>query len=383
MTSFQEILNKVKKKKSSYLKSIILGEQMFPWNIPVNKKETGNLLLDTEILTTLYSNSKNTKNRGYRIESKTLKRTQITKLSKIIIDSEEDFIYLLKEEREINNFKNSINIFRDNFDSKIIDDYLMNNRAFIYNSSALFIDNFIEVSKFLIENPSSNKYPRELELKADTKFLSNNIQRITTFIRYFRELDDSCGKYKKLGLINPFSTLSIRLGSNFNVKANGNSFEPNLSTIELEAFSSFDNTYDKIFVIENRTSFLKFPLEENELAIYMGGFAINILKDIPFLLKANLFYFGDLDEHGFEILSLFREMYPNTKSFCMDIETIEKYRDFLIMGKEYTGIIKNLDSNETLALDYLISHKINGYSSRIEQEKISLDFINYKLKEIN
>lgn len=383
MTSFQEILNKVKKKKSSYLKSIILGEQMFPWNIPVNKKETGNLLLDTEILTTLYSNSKNTKNRGYRIESKTLKRTQITKLSKIIIDSEEDFIYLLKEEREINNFKNSINKFRDNFDSKIIDDYLMNNRAFIYNSSALFIDNFIEVSKFLIENPSSNKYPRELELKADTKFLSNNIQRITTFIRYFRELDDSCGKYKKLGLINPFSTLSIRLGSNFNVKANGNSFEPNLSTIELEAFSSFDNTYDKIFVIENRTSFLKFPLEENELAIYMGGFAINILKDIPFLLKANLFYFGDLDEHGFEILSLFREMYPNTKSFCMDIETIEKYRDFLIMGKEYTGIIKNLDSNETLALDYLISHKINGYSSRIEQEKISLDFINYKLKEIN
>ncbi len=383
MTSFQEILNKVKKKKSSYLKSIILGEQMFPWNIPVNKKETGNLLLDTEILTTLYSNSKNTKNRGYRIESKTLKRTQITKLSKIIIDSEEDFIYLLKEEREINNFKNSINKFRDNFDSKIIDDYLMNNRAFIYNSSALFIDNFIEVSKFLIENPSSNKYPRELELKADTKFLSNNIQRITTFIRYFRELDDSCGKYKKLGLINPFSTLSIRLGSNFNVKANGNSFEPNLSTIELEAFSSFDNTYDKIFVIENRTSFLKFPLEENELAIYMGGFAINILKDIPFLLKANLFYFGDLDEHGFEILSLFREMYPNTKSFCMDIETIKKYRDFLIMGKEYTGIIKNLDSNETLALDYLISHKINGYSSRIEQEKISLDFINYKLKEIN
>ncbi|MBK5201027.1 MAG: hypothetical protein JJE21_05775 [Spirochaetaceae bacterium] len=382
MISYQEILNKVKNKESLYLKAIITGELMFPWNIAINKKETGNLDIDNKIYSTLYSNSKNAKVTGYRVESKTTKITQVTKLSKIIIEEEYDFIYLLNKKKEVEIFKDSINKFRDNFNKDILDEYLIINRKQIFNSSVIFIDNFIEVTKYLIENQNDKKYPRELDLKADTKFLSRNLQRITTFLKYFRNIDSNLGKYERIGLINPYSTVSLRLGNNFNVSANGNCFSSGISYVDLEDLKSFENTFEKIFVLENRTTFLKFPLQDNYLAIYMGGFAINILKDIPFLLQSELFYFGDLDEHGFEILSMFRELYPNAKSLCMDIETLNKYKDYIIEGKEFKGEIRNLTASEQMALDYLTSNRIDENSSRIEQEKISTEYLTFKINKM-
>lgn len=379
MTSYQEILKKVKNKESEYLKSIITGELMFPWNMAINRKETGNLDIDNKIYSNLYSNSKNSKKKGYFIEAKTSKTTNITKLSKIKIETESDYIYLLDKEKEISIFKNSISKFRDNFNKDTIDEYLINNRKQIFNSSMLFIDNFIETTKYLIENPNSKKYPRELDLKADTKFLSNNLQRITSFLKYFREIDYNLGKYERIGLLNPYSTVFLR--GNINVNANGNCFSPDISTVELDELRLFKNHFDKIFVIENKTTFLKFPLKESYLAIFMGGFAINILKKVPFLLESQLYYFGDLDEHGFEILSMFRELYPNVKSLCMDMETINNYKNYIIEGKEYKGKIKNLNSREKKALNFLVDNKINGISSRIEQEKIPIEYLKFKINK--
>lgn len=379
MTSYQEILSKVQNKESAFLKSIITGELIFPCKLSINKQETGNLEIDSRVYTTLYSNSKNSKKIGYTIEYKTTKTTQITRLSKVIIENESDFIYLLNKKNEVDTYKDSIYKFKRAFKDPIIDDYLIKNRKQIFNSSELYIDNFIEVALYLLENQNERKYPRELDIKADTKFLSNNIQRITTLLSYFREIDFNLNKYERIGLINPYSTVTLRLANNFTIKGNGNSFNTELTNIDLEELKSFKNTFDKVFVIENRTTFLKFPLKNNQLAIYMGGFAISILQDIPFLLEANLYYFGDLDEHGFEILSLFRSIYPNTKSICMNLDTINEYSDYLISGREFRGNINNLTENEEIALKYLINHKINGQSARIEQEKISQSYINNQI----
>ena len=388
MNSYLEILKKIQNKESTFLTSIITGEPLFPCTIPVNKKPSGDLTTDDEIYRGIFIHSKNHTGSGYTIKTKQSARTHNTRLSSIIVESEIDFLSILGKkyssqqrsmDKMVRDFRQAIAQFRSHFASPLIDQYLLENKKSIFKATPLYINNFIEISHYLLQHPALHVYPRNIPTQGDTKFLEKNGAKIIRFISKYREINQNLNKWEQLGLLDP-STVLLRSGKELIHTNAGISL--NTSPITLKPNELNFEIYDKkIYIIENLSTFKVFHLEDDELALYAGGFAIVTIENAPLLSHNQLIYFGDLDEHGFAILSKFRALYPKTQSLCMDLPTIQTYQNYLIQGEDYSGAIENLTEKETQAFAFLHAHRIQGVSSRIEQEKISRDYIQSRLRE--
>ncbi|BFO23151.1 hypothetical protein SHKM778_95390 (plasmid) [Streptomyces sp. KM77-8] len=52
-----------------------------------------------------------------------------------------------------------------------------------------------------------------------------------------------------------------------------------------------------------------------------SGYAASLLRHLPWLADIDLWYWGDIDTHGFAILSRVRGHFPHTRSLLMDRHT--------------------------------------------------------------
>ncbi|MFB8198373.1 Wadjet anti-phage system protein JetD domain-containing protein [Kitasatospora purpeofusca] len=81
-----------------------------------------------------------------------------------------------------------------------------------------------------------------------------------------------------------------------------------------------------VFVLENEITYLSLPDVPGAIAILGSGYAAALLRYLPWLADVDLRYWGDIDTHGFAILSHVRRHFPHTRSFLMDRETLLAHR---------------------------------------------------------
>jgi hypothetical protein len=74
---------------------------------------------------------------------------------------------------------------------------------------------------------------------------------------------------------------------------------------------------ERMFVTENRINFLTLPECLSSPAIFGGGHAIERLGSRPMLREKPLDW-GDIDTHGFAILSRLRQHWEHTRSLLTD-----------------------------------------------------------------
>lgn len=153
--------------------------------------------------------------------------------------------------------------------------------------------------------------------------------------------------------------------------------------ILLGDFSKLDESFlhkiKNIFIVENEMVYLTFPRYKDSICIWGQGYKVNILNGIDWFKSKGLYYFGDLDEHGFDILSTYRRYYPQIQSFCMDNKILEEYRQFLVNGKklENERIPENLTEAEKEC--FMILRGVKSEKNRLEQERISVAYITKQL----
>jgi hypothetical protein len=146
--------------------------------------------------------------------------------------------------------------------------------------------------------------------------------------------------------------------------------------LKIEDFNSFqNNNIKKVFIVENEINYLTFPFVKDAIIIWGAGFSVLRLKNIDFLKEKEIYYFWDLDVHGFKILSNFRKMYSQTKSIFMDKNTFEKYREFCLNWKtislqEFNNLLEYLTNDEKELFEYIYKNDL-----RLEQENIDQDYI--------
>ena len=147
--------------------------------------------------------------------------------------------------------------------------------------------------------------------------------------------------------------------------------------IRLPASDILEN-FSKIIVLENEMVYLTFPKMPETLCVWGHGFSVTMLKSCDWFKNFDIMYFGDLDEHGFQILSDFRAIFPQTRSLCMDMNTLIKFDKFRCEGKILKGnsIPAHLTEEELAVFKEL---RRNSGRNRLEQERISLEYIKQKL----
>lgn len=153
-------------------------------------------------------------------------------------------------------------------------------------------------------------------------------------------------------------------------------------TLTQSAFASLDMPVSKVFITENEINFLAFPKVPEAIVLFGSGYGFENLAGARWLQEKAIYYWGDLDTHGFAILSQLRERLPHVESFLMDEQTLLTHR--VLWGIETepkTAPLKHLNSKENeLYIQLQKNHW--GEQVRLEQERISFMFLRENLNQL-
>jgi hypothetical protein len=153
-------------------------------------------------------------------------------------------------------------------------------------------------------------------------------------------------------------------------------------TITATAFAKLNLDVSRIFITENEINFLAFPEVEGALIIFGAGYGFDNLAAAAWMQTREIYYWGDIDTHGFAILHQLRGKFSHVHSLLMDRQTLLDHRCFWVAEEhqETTGLV-NLDEQERQLYDDLRYDRL-GNHVRLEQERISYAFLKSELEKL-
>jgi len=121
------------------------------------------------------------------------------------------------------------------------------------------------------------------------------------------------------------------------------------------------------------------------MVIFGLGYGIEMLKEEAWLADRKIIYGGDIDTHGFAILSQLRGYYPQVESLCMDEGTLLAHQP--LWGSEadekrHMGALQALTAVESQLFNNLQRNAF-GKNIRLEQERICLSWLKSHLNRVS
>ena len=146
-------------------------------------------------------------------------------------------------------------------------------------------------------------------------------------------------------------------------------------TVNEDAFANLAMPPMRVFITENEINYLAFPPIANSLVIFGGGYGFGALVKAKWLEQCTLYYWGDIDTHGFAILDQLRHAFPLVKSFLMDRETLLEHTSQ--WGEEPQPTLRDLPrltEEESALYDDLRDNRLRK-ALRLEQERIGFGWV--------
>jgi hypothetical protein len=143
-------------------------------------------------------------------------------------------------------------------------------------------------------------------------------------------------------------------------------------TVDATTFASLNPKVTRVFITENEINFLSFPQIKDSMVIFGSGYGFEALEQADWLFHCQIHYWGDIDTHGFAILSSARARFPHIQSLLMDEQTLLAHSQ--LVGVEDTphrlDVLPNLTAAEQALYRGLREHRWHQ-NLRLEQEHIS------------
>ena len=370
-----EIRKKAENKYLTFLRSVIERQAFEPIVIVGNKKPSDDTARFEKELTELIAHSKEKKGYGYSIDYqkiKTRKHGEQDIPVSISFLTEQDFLKYIGKEQDTAGFRKDVERILSAFPELV--EWVCRFPNKVLDNHKLWGD-LLKVCTYFRGNPKPQLFIRELPIQVDTKFIERNKGIIKEL------LDIIIAKS-----VNPDET---RFETHFNLRYD----EPVVRFRVLDKamsqvlFSGIDDLsvpinqfhevgipVEVVYIVENKMNMLTFPPIQKSIVVWGHGFGVDILKDVTWLKSKKIFYWGDLDVHGFQILSEIRMHFPQVKSFLMDRATFDLFYEDAV-GTE-TNVEKELclTQEEKTMFEYVKENKF-----RLEQEKIPQEYVISKI----
>lgn len=376
MITATEIKMKAERKYQDYLRSIVACNPFEPIVISGNKKASSLIAEYEKELKNIRSLSKEVKGYGYTIEWKKVNSKALGLQEfpdRVSFDSSGDFEHFLHKINEVNCFRNNISTILAAF--PILQSWIEKYPMKVVDNADKWVD-LIKVVTYFNDNPHPNLYIRELPIEVHTKFIERNKSILSELLdivitSYIREDEKDFEKRFNLKYAEPIVRTRI-----LDKDVASSCFHGvNDISIPVSQFCNLSLPVSKVFVVENRVNFLTFPQIPNAIVVWGKGYAVSAIKDSVILKSATLYYWGDLDAQGFEILSQFRGYFPQTQSFLMDKNTFDTNFEGDSGTPSKVSIELNLTEEEKTLYEYIKNNNL-----RLEQEKIPQSIV---VKTIN
>lgn len=183
----------------------------------------------------------------------------------------------------------------------------------------------VSLLSWLQANPNSNLYPRQLPVEGlHTKWLEDRLTVVADWYRAVSgvaacegDLFDLAGLRRQPYRVR-FRILCPKLRAVTGGVCDNEAPLTEVAAMTLQA--------KKVLIVENRETGLALPEMPDTVAFMRLGNAVSVLATIPWLVGVRCFYWGDIDTHGFAILSSARSHLGHVRSVLMDKATLETHR---------------------------------------------------------
>lgn len=374
MLSPSEIRNLAQRKYVDVLRSIVVQENIFPLHVRFGKPDAAE---DFAKLRDDISSLAN-QNFGYTIEweeRKTRKWGTQPFPSKVRFDSERQFTLAIGKSLEIASFKRNVAATLARF--PMLQSWLRSNARWVVEFEKDW-DGILSVCDYFHENPRPNLYVREIPVPVHTKFIYEHREVLNSLLLSLLPssaiASDSRTFEERFGL-KPLQPM-IRFRSLDTILVPALGLTDERMGLPLDRFRILPISNLNIIVTENLMTLECLPSIANGLGVWGQGNAAEVLSNVGWLSRCHIFYWGDIDEHGFHILARMRKSFPHVFSIMMDLETVTDLSHLLGKG-EYAGQTpRNLNPSERAAFE-----KVQTSGQRLEQERIPFAYSVHRIEK--
>lgn len=368
------------------LKSHVTGEPFFPKTIRSDKTLPKDLPDIYKELEPLIAASKERKGYGYSIKYTTVqtRKHQAQDVpTDVVFDTLDDYLWFTGKNDQYHSFVADYALLTA-YNPNLKDWAVKNIKGVLENAGKW--PELLKVCEWFVNNPYPNCYIREIPAQPHTKFIESNkgiIEKLLTELigdMMFKEgiSFEERFRIKTYERFIHIRLLDERLAKYFSGISHIGITIPDLAKLNLPC--------RKVIIMENKASysnvenFLTLPHLRDTIAIFGSGYSVQDLKHITWLQKREVWYWGDIDEHGFQILHQLRSHYPHAKSILMDMETYMSFEQFAVSTKPADiGELSLLNKAELEVLGML---RTDPLKNRLEQERIAQQYVISKIYEL-
>lgn len=347
-----------------------------PWqafDIPFGKPGGRELLNDfaniRNSLHELQTSAKATLGYGYRIDFEPVAHRQLGEQhlpSRIYFETEQDFLRFIGKLREATQFKQ---LAQQTFERHpAIAEVLHDKPRWLLDNLEVW-SKLLSVADWFIAHPRPDIFIRQIDLPGiDSKFIEQHKTQLTILLdallppstieheaksferRYGLRFDQHLIRFRLLDLSIAVSGLTD-------------------ITLPLAEFCRLELPLKYVFITENKVNGLAFPDFPESMVIFSLGYGVGSLAEADWLKTKQIVYWGDLDTHGFEMLSRLREIFPHVESMLMDNTTLVMNRTLCVTeASPVNNFPPFLTDTEHSTFNALLSP--SGIALRLEQERI-------------
>lgn len=382
----EEIRRQALKWWKPFLQSHIAGQAFFPRTIErIGKVQPGEITGRFDVLQKeieqLYRHSKSHKGSGYLVETSlfNFRRTGSHELpDRIVFETVSDYLAVTGKKGEWTVFLSNLNLIAGTIPD--LKQWSAENCLWLTDQSIQW-EGVLKVCLYFISTPRPDLYLRQLPVEVHTKFIEENSALIQSLLHFL--IPDHVRNPDQKRFAERFYLKYDEPLIRVRVLDSADHFAGRFSdvSIPLSDFEQYGFPARNVLIAENKMNFLTLPPLLSSMAIWSGGgFNVSYLRRVEWLSVKNIYYWGDIDEHGFQILHQLRHYCPHAESIFMDRKTFDRFNSFAVNGvHSFAETLDLLTPDEANLYRYLKSLENNN---RLEQEKLPQGYVDEVLSEL-
>jgi len=365
----------------AFLTSVVNGDNLFPLEIGF-RRPSGKVLSQDygkvrEWIAQLHGNSKAVKGSGYQLEYHSINHKMLGSQrvpGQILFDNRDDWLGFIGKVKAFRQFDELVGTTRRQLPELM--PWLEKKPLKALELVASW-PQLLKACRYFQLNPKPGRYIRQLDIQGvDSKFIENHKGVLSQLLSEALDPEDfdstvtglsENGFERRFGLRFDEPLIRYRLLD---------SLGP-MTDITVPVSQFMDTGVSTVFITENKVNGLAFPAVANAMVIFGLGYGIQSLTCIPWLQEKEVIYWGDIDTHGFAILSRLRQHFPQVRSLMMDEQTLRHHPHLCTQepqDKRFTGDLAYLTPDERQLFDHLKANEL-GQNLRLEQERIGYGWL--------
>jgi len=352
-----------------FLRAWLQEEAFFPVDFPVGKLPTDYLELRKGVRD-LQAHSNEQRGYGYALEYQVQQKRfsgSQTLPVRVVIETEQNFLRLLEKEAEFDQFRRDVALIRALLPQ--LENWMRQYPQRVIEQHEIWTG-LLAVCHYFLEHPRPQIYIREMPISVHTKFIEQHRGIVRELLEQVLPAEamtqEAITFEQRFGLREKEPLVRVRLLDEQLDKR----YRLPLTELSVPAsqFAMLDLLRgQRCIVTENEMTFLTLPPQRDTFVLFGGGFMVHNLGRVLWLAECPIFYWGDLDAQGFQILSLLRAVFPHVSSVMMDQEALSTFADFCVESAPCSiRHLPHLTPEEHTLFVHLAREGI-----RLEQERIS------------